>query len=507
MISINSWWKLIPQKNIGLDDCYLHFTRFGEVLSYSTLSDIPHKHYWRSQNDRLILSFYNGYSSYTGTQLFENVISGQAKNQLNESWSFKMVKFLDSEHHISEPSNLMIDLFINKWNFIENDPNLRTDVAVFVSNGEFRTDNRKKISSKWQIIDEKLHIFFNDAHIHYIGEFNGNSIKGTAKNIHGLSWDFEFTILNKSSRVEKIPTIQNLVNTNWDITLSQEYVKQAFVIQRSASFLPNGKVRLVSVKSGKEMSGVIWKIMNDRVFIVTDNEFATYKAEFIGDLLSGYMTNKSYKKFKFIGRQVVVGNGTLETEAKKIPIVPPKSLEKIFKIGDYDDDSRISYLGEYHRYWEVFREVKNPNFDEFSQRILRLKESEEEAMKYFFGKLNTILSDTEKCICYVPSSDKDKLSTGIRKLCAKLAAANKGIDFTNCIVRHTSIAKAAHGGRRSVQVHLDSLRVTNSELLSGKQVLLLDDVTTTGSSLLACKKLLIDAGASKVYCFALAQTT
>jgi predicted amidophosphoribosyltransferase len=40
----------------------------------------------------------------------------------------------------------------------------------------------------------------------------------------------------------------------------------------------------------------------------------------------------------------------------------------------------------------------------------------------------------------------------------------------------------------------------------GREVLLLDDVTTSGSSLEACKRLLLDAGAAAVKCAALGRT-
>lgn len=43
-------------------------------------------------------------------------------------------------------------------------------------------------------------------------------------------------------------------------------------------------------------------------------------------------------------------------------------------------------------------------------------------------------------------------------------------------------------------------------LIKGKNVLLLDDVRTTGNSLSACKQVLEEAGALTVQCLALGQT-
>ena len=42
--------------------------------------------------------------------------------------------------------------------------------------------------------------------------------------------------------------------------------------------------------------------------------------------------------------------------------------------------------------------------------------------------------------------------------------------------------------------------------ISGEIVLLMDDITTTGNSLYACKKILMDRGAETVEMFALGKT-
>ncbi len=76
-----------------------------------------------------------------------------------------------------------------------------------------------------------------------------------------------------------------------------------------------------------------------------------------------------------------------------------------------------------------------------------------------------------------------------------------------CLVRHKSIAKKATGGDRSIEVDLNSIRVEDADCIKGKRVLLLDDVTTSGNSLLACRRLLLQAGAADVKMVALGRTT
>ena len=72
------------------------------------------------------------------------------------------------------------------------------------------------------------------------------------------------------------------------------------------------------------------------------------------------------------------------------------------------------------------------------------------------------------------------------------------IDGSGCLVRTKKIEKLAHGGDRSQDIHLESIVVKNVNLIKGKDILLLDDVTKTGNSLEACTLLLLEAGARSV---------
>ncbi len=62
-------------------------------------------------------------------------------------------------------------------------------------------------------------------------------------------------------------------------------------------------------------------------------------------------------------------------------------------------------------------------------------------------------------------------------------------------------------GNRDYQQELASLQITDSNLIKGKTVLLLDDVKTQGNSLNAGKTLLLSQGATQVIMFALGKTS
>ena len=102
----------------------------------------------------------------------------------------------------------------------------------------------------------------------------------------------------------------------------------------------------------------------------------------------------------------------------------------------------------------------------------------------------------------VPSSKAGNLDTGIAKLGIKLAD-NGRRDRVYFLVRDSSIPKLATGGRRSQNLHMKTIRTLEDMSVEKEIVLLMDDVTTTGNSLYACREVLLRQGAGKVEMFAL----
>lgn len=146
----------------------------------------------------------------------------------------------------------------------------------------------------------------------------------------------------------------------------------------------------------------------------------------------------------------------------------------------------------------------NPDFDGQSMQILSLKARHGQAIASFFKIVDPLL-ERGFAIAVIPSADSARTGSGIRDL-AQLLAGNDRIDATSCLVRHTTIPKLACGGVRKMEVHLRSITVVDAHLIRGREVLLLDDITTTGNSLRACRMLLEQHGASLVKCLALAET-
>lgn len=167
----------------------------------------------------------------------------------------------------------------------------------------------------------------------------------------------------------------------------------------------------------------------------------------------------------------------------------------------------IASLGEY-RGWARHKEAggDGTNWPTHSINVLDFKKGKAAAATTFLNQLDALIA-SNITIAVVPSHDPETKESAIRKLARELASTKGRADATHCLVRHKKIAKLAGGGDRSMQVQMESLRLDDDLKIAWKNVLLLDDVTTSGNSLLACQKILSDGLAAKIQCLALGRTT
>lgn len=174
----------------------------------------------------------------------------------------------------------------------------------------------------------------------------------------------------------------------------------------------------------------------------------------------------------------------------------------VFVNEQWNNTGNIVVYSNYHKYWlDRERKIKNPLFDVFSGKILDLKEGKIAAINYFYNLIDAEICDGVT-ICVVPSSSAEKTVTGIGALGEKLAKNNR-INKVYFLRRTQSIDKLAYGGIRDKELHMQTIDAVEDMDVSGEIVLLMDDVTTTGNSLYACKEILMRNGADKVEMFAL----
>lgn len=89
----------------------------------------------------------------------------------------------------------------------------------------------------------------------------------------------------------------------------------------------------------------------------------------------------------------------------------------------------------------------------------------------------------------MPSSQKDRISEGLKRICIMICRRFNNIKYIKCLNRYKTIDKLAYGGDRNKKVHFNSIEICCEEdIIANKNIILLDDVTITGNSLLAAKK-------------------
>lgn len=179
---------------------------------------------------------------------------------------------------------------------------------------------------------------------------------------------------------------------------------------------------------------------------------------------------------------------------------------RIFNDDRWEMSEEAINLGDYHPWkWHKIRGGTRDNYDKHSGLILDLKDNYESAIAHFMDILDKAIASGVS-LTFVPSHDATKKTSGIRQLVRILAGRNARQDATDCIIRTKTVPKLSKGGGREIQVHLDSLKIINPEKVRGRAYLIIDDVTTTGNSLEACKRLFIEAGAAKVRALVLGKT-
>ena len=180
-------------------------------------------------------------------------------------------------------------------------------------------------------------------------------------------------------------------------------------------------------------------------------------------------------------------------------------LTLVFRNQELNGTGEIIVYGYYHPYWDDRNAgVRNQNFDLFSRKILDLKCGNSSAIEYFYEMINPEINPGVT-ICVVPSSDPDNIESGIAKL-GKMLADNGRKDKVYYLRRNSIIPKLAYGGDRNKEIHYKSITTLDDVDISGEIVLIMDDVTTTGNSLKACRDILINRGADVVEMLALGRT-
>ena len=151
--------------------------------------------------------------------------------------------------------------------------------------------------------------------------------------------------------------------------------------------------------------------------------------------------------------------------------------------------------------------------DDVREAILRYKFRGRLQYSHAFGRLLAVKIAAEDpefdLICHVPVSRARKAKRGYDQAerLAKAVGEELGMKPRKLLrkIRNNPAQSGIRSPEQRAANVLGVYRCANPEAVRDRTILLIDDVTTTGATLSECCKTLLDAGAARVVCAALAQ--
>lgn len=137
----------------------------------------------------------------------------------------------------------------------------------------------------------------------------------------------------------------------------------------------------------------------------------------------------------------------------------------------------------------------------WTQLLNALNADRQWPLKRLFALLDPMLA-SDIALAVVPTHLAYQAFWPTRTLAQRLAEQGR-IDATSCLVRHETVKRITFGGPSTRLLHRQTIRVEHPELVAGRRVLLLDDIAKSGASLVACRELLLEAGATVVQAMAI----
>lgn len=169
----------------------------------------------------------------------------------------------------------------------------------------------------------------------------------------------------------------------------------------------------------------------------------------------------------------------------------------------------ILYLHEYFP-------VRSERHNGISSRIIDFKRGEVTAVSQFSVEMQEALEENCKnnhystkdtVLCIVPSHKDGIYSYGLTKMAENLISYFDLIDGRRIIKRITLHEQNSAGADRSIQKQLETLCIDDHDgVLVDKNVLVLDDIVTTGNTIEAVRRLLRNAQASSVSAITIGRT-
>ena len=172
----------------------------------------------------------------------------------------------------------------------------------------------------------------------------------------------------------------------------------------------------------------------------------------------------------------------------------------------------IYYFYSYRKWADVKDLPKTDSKRINAARILNFKNGSNDDYGWFKKCISNHLSEfagDKWLVCSIPGHDQTLPIANHMDKFLEYCKFPNNMFVVPCLLTRSKEMPQKHGdsyGERTIQKDLDSFKLRNGYDLKGKNIIIFDDITTSGCSLMAARKYFRNFGANKVVCIALGKT-
>lgn len=163
------------------------------------------------------------------------------------------------------------------------------------------------------------------------------------------------------------------------------------------------------------------------------------------------------------------------------------------------------YISGWYRHYYTEEEL------EYTDKLLALKKEKPEAIEFFYNILNRAIDvffSNSYVLVPVPTSNPSKKG-GVYFLVERLCQGKQHrINGCGCLYRTKAITPTHKSGQHNLTIHEETIRLDKIKRgeLRFRNVILIDDIITSGCTMRVCRDLIKTARAKEVICLALGAT-
>jgi adenine/guanine phosphoribosyltransferase-like PRPP-binding protein len=173
---------------------------------------------------------------------------------------------------------------------------------------------------------------------------------------------------------------------------------------------------------------------------------------------------------------------------------------------EHNHDCALSLIDDFNSIHSItdYYPLRNKNHE--THNIIKIKRKDKKICRHYANEIDRFILDyaLEKHELLVAPSSTQGIPENGMSIIAEYLSYKYNVSW-GLLERSFTVPPSHLSNDRSIEKHLDSIQVNETDL-KGRKFLVIDDVTTTGNTLLAIQNLLYDHGAYNVMLLAIGKT-